>query len=154
MHRRVDVVRIRGILGTVVPVAVAVVAVLSRSAAGEDRPLSRVRSARVAQCSDAAIREIRFPHDIAVDEIRVEVHNNPGEPNDEQGPVVVSLSSGRWLRRLPVAPAAGQGLRFAPALTGDRFMVALDPSVGLHDTACVTRVTLLTGGRVVATIEP
>lgn len=147
-------VRIRAQLGTTLPVLLASLLALSGSAAGEGSSTSARRSARVARCTDAAIREVTFSHDVTVDEIRVELHSVQDGAADEQGPVLVQLTAGRFARQLPVAPHLGRGLRFSPGLTSDRFTVTLDPSFATHGSACVSRVALLHDGQEVASLAP
>src|SRR6187549_3342970 len=116
MHLSTDQVRIGVLLGTVVPVVVVGVLAFGRRAEGDG-------SARVAGCTDAAIREIKFPGDVTVDEIRVELNGAA-----DAGPVSVRVSAGRFARRLEVTPWGGRVLAFSPGLRGDRFQITLDPS--------------------------
>jgi hypothetical protein len=68
--------------------------------------------------------------------------------------VRVQVSTGRFARRLWVAPDAGRALRFSPGLRSDRFQVTLDPSFVGQVSTCVARIDLLQGGTVVASIQP
>jgi hypothetical protein len=151
-----------GIVAARRPFACAVVASvvltggLVGPAVGDDPaplPVSQTRSATAARCPDPGIVDVHFPTATAVDEVRV-VFAKPGRGAARAEPVTLSIAAGRWLRRLPVAPSSGQGLRFSPALTGEHFQVRLDSGAEPGDQACVRRVLLLTKGTVVATIAP
>jgi hypothetical protein len=136
---------------------VGLIALVGTSHAQEpsiDAPAPVARSATFAGCSDAAIREVRFAQDVTIDQIRVELRDRVGVPALDLGPVRVQVSAGRFARRLWVAPDAGRALRFSPGLRGDRFQVTLDPSFVGQASTCVSRVDLLQGGTIVASIQP
>jgi hypothetical protein len=144
-----------GSLWTKVLLAGALVAVLAGQAGGH-RPPRVVRlapgAATIAGCTDAAIREVRFARDITIDQIRVQLHDFGSVP---QAPVRVQVSSGPFARRLWATPDGGQALLFSPGLRGDRFLLTLDPTFEVAaPSACVARVDLLSGGTVVASIQP
>ena len=144
-------------IGTKVLGMLAVFLIVGTSNAQEPTRLAAIpatHSATFAGCSDAAIREVRFAQDMTIDQIRVELRDRAGGLPLEIGPVRVQVSAGRFARRLWVAPTAGQALRFSPGLRGDRFQVTLDPSFTGQISACVSRVDLLQGGTIVASIQP
>jgi hypothetical protein len=144
-------------MGSKVLVALTVVAAVGTSEAQEPAATTRTpiaSSATFAGCSDAAIREVRFAQDVTIDQIRVELHDRADLSPFDQGPVRVEVTTGRFGRRLWVAPSAGRALRFSPGLRGDRFQVTLDPSFTGRASTCVSRIDLLQGGTVVASIQP
>src|SRR5690242_15561225 len=106
--------QMRWSMGTVVLGAVAllgVVVLVGTSHAQErvfDAPAPVARSATFAGCSDAAIREVRFPGDVTVDEIRVELRDRFDVPPNAVEPMRVQVSDGRFARRLWVAPDASR----------------------------------------------
>ena len=119
-----------------------------------EAPAPLARHATFAGCSDAAIREVRFSQEMTIDQIRVELRDRADVPAVDLGPVRVQVSTGRFARRLWVAPDAGRVLRFSPGLRSDRFQVTLDPSFAGQVSTCVARIDLLQGGTVVASIQP
>jgi hypothetical protein len=152
--------RMRGRVGTKVLSVLMVLAAVGTSSAHEPRreriarPATATSSATFAGCSDAGIRDIRFNHDMTIDQVRVELRDRAGVSADELAAVTVQISAGRFARKLYVAPSAGQVLRFSPGLRGDHFQVTLDPTLTGVASACVARVDLLQGGTIVASIAP
>jgi hypothetical protein len=145
-----------GTRGLIATALLSLVFLLGTSSAAESgaESASATRPATFAECSDAAIRELRFPRDVTIDEIRVELRDRLDVSPVLLGPVRVQVSAGRFNRRLWVAPPLGRVLSFSPGLRGDRFEVALDPSFVGQASACVTRVDLVQAGTVVASIQP
>jgi hypothetical protein len=151
--------QMRGIVGTKVLGLMMVLTVGTSRAEGPRhrnvaQPAPVSHSATFAGCSDAAIRDVRFNHDMTIDQIRVELRDADGVGGDELGAVRVQVSAGRFARGLWVAPDAGQVLRFSPGLRGDHFQITLDPTFGGNKSACVARVDLLQAGTIVASIQP
>jgi hypothetical protein len=147
-------------MGTVVLGALALAGVLvlvGTSHAQErvfDAASPAARSATFAGCSDAAIREVRFPGDVTIDEIRVELRDRFDVPPGAVEPMRVQVSVGRFARRVWVAPDASRTLRFSPGLRSDRFKVTLDPTFVGQVSTCVARIELVQGGTVLASIQP
>lgn len=137
----------------VLAAAVTALAVAVPAQADSVGRLARVtrRPASVAECPDAAIRDLHFGGEVAVDQVRVELR---GGDDDAEAAAIVQVSSGRFFRRLVVARMGARGLRFEPALRGDTFRVALDPEWSAPPSACVERIVLLHEGREVAVITP
>ena len=99
-------------------------------------------------CSEAAIEELRLPVVAAVDEVRVDV----ARTSPAAGAALVRVDVGRFGRRLRVEGTDSR-LKFAPALTGKRFQVSLDPVFNASKSACIERITLLRGGTPIATVR-
>jgi hypothetical protein len=137
------------LIAAIVAPALAHTRVRSDATSGQSSP----HSALFADCTDAAIREVRLPYRAKVDQIRVLLKDAPSG-SDEESPVLVEVSTGRSARRLWAQGAPGRALRFSPGLESDRFQVTLDPSFAGAASACVARVDLVSDGLVVASITP
>jgi hypothetical protein len=133
---------IRAALG----VAVAVTLVLAGSANGSPRSEARSRKA-IPQtgCPDAGRTEVTVPD--GIDGIRVfATDGRPGAATD-----ITVLAGGRD-RTVRAFGGGVFGLELDEPLRARRVQVALEPVLDAPSGACVSRVELLRGGAVVATV--
>ena len=103
----------------------------------------------VPRCTPAAIRDLRFPVPIPVDEIQVVVRT--GSP--VHGAALVRLESASADRIVRVG-AASKRLSFRPAIVSASFTVSLDPVLTAATDACIERVELRSAGARIATVVP
>jgi hypothetical protein len=101
---------------------------------------------RGSPCAIAAIKDVRLPSAVPIDEIRVVI-----DERASTGVSQVTVDAAGFDRVLRVA-GTSHGLSFHPALTSAEFRVTVDPDLASSEAVCVRRVELVRAGIPIATV--
>lgn len=101
-------------------------------------------------CSPAAIRDIKLPAKVQIDEIRAVVAGD----SPAAGAARVTVEAGPFDRALSLIGPVSHRLSFWPALEASSFHVVIDPVLGAPDSVCVQRIELRSRGALVAAVQP
>lgn len=102
------------------------------------------------RCPAAAVRTVRLPTVVAVDEIRVVVDDR----SPHAGAASVRVAAGSFDRVVRVRGAASKAVSFSPALQGAEFDVVVDPVFTAVTGSCIERIELRHGGLPIAVVRP